>query len=88
MNPAVNDSLAARLREIVAELLDVLPSAITDDTVLGGSDPADSPLLDSLDLLKFGLMLTEEFGVGLPASVPATLTIADVVKHVKTAGSR
>ncbi len=77
--------VSGRIKEIVADLLDIGPDEIPDHGVIGGiTDNGEAALLDSLDGLKLGLTIEEEFRVPPPSpdDLPDTVTIADVVTYV------
>lgn len=77
--------VARRLREIVADLLDIDAQDLTDDALIAGDGAENGhPLLDSLDALKLGLMMEEEFNVPPPSpdDLPDSVTIASIAAYV------
>ena len=56
--------IAWEVKRLLADILDVDPGTISDDAPLFDTDYApDSATLDSLDGIKFGLALADEFGL-------------------------
>jgi acyl carrier protein len=77
--------VARRLREIVAELADVEAEDIPDAGLIAGEGlEGERPILDSLDALKLGLMVEEEFGVPLepPSVSPKPATVSTIAAYV------
>lgn len=75
----MDSELFERIRDLLADQLDIEPSKITPDTVL--LEDLDA---DSLDLVDMVMTLEDEFGVEVPDDAIETLrTVGDVVNFVE-----
>ncbi len=81
------DDILARVKELVAELVDgVTPEEIDDDTPLFAVDGLDDGLaLDSLDSLKLAMALAEEYGLDDLAEIDVerVATVREMAAYVR-----
>jgi acyl carrier protein len=63
------DDVTLRVREIIAELLQVDLSDVHSDAALLNTGASESLDLDSLDALKLALALVEEYGLAEPTEL-------------------
>ena len=67
-----------KIRDIIAEKMDLDPSEITEE-----SSFKDDLGADSLDLLELVMALEEEFGIEIPTEdLEQIATVGDVIKYI------
>ncbi len=86
---ATLDDVTQRVRELLAELLQVDVSEIDVNDAIVEGDDSDSLELDSLDALKFALVLADEYDLSEPSDldIHKARTVGDVAAVVHTLAS-
>ena len=70
-----------KLKDIIAEVLNVDPSEITEDTTF-----VDDLGADSLDVFQIIMGIEEEFDIEIPNDAAESIvTVADAVEQIKNA---